>query len=974
MAKVVKAVAIGALIGFTGGLLLPAIGLSAPFVTAFGITNVALASAAGMAFYAGLGAVASQFLTKKASSMSEARERLNISLDPQVLGKWVFGETAMGTDLVYMEQYTDDQYVGQVVAAAAHKIHSFDSLYVNDELVSFDGFGAATGDYADTLWAQTNLGTETQSAISDAMGTVWPSTAEGLGIAHYRLLWKLGQTKTKSGLPSRITLVGKGAPVYDPRLDTTVGGSGSHRANDQSTWEYTNSGDDIGANWALVVLFYLLGWKNNGKLVFGMGVDPADIDYDQVIASANICDETIDSKPRFRVGGMFATSNEHESIISQLEAAIGGSIAFVGGKYYIWVPNDDLTTFNSIVETDILRNTGVEFIPSGPIEDLYNTARGRYISPADLYQPIMYPDVVESSAVTYDGRERVMDRDFAIIQDVEIAERVARHMVRRSRFTGTWRFSMGPKGLLFKPFDITTLNCQETDYDTITVRIINMVFSPTGIVRIECVEEDTSIYDTSAALGTPITQNDPTGMDPATIIPLTGLAATAITVSGSKGTSRVGYSITWNDPGVFVERTEIRLKPTAGSVWSFIAPTDITVTQTIILNFEPGTEYELQARHITIFGVPSDWESIVGTTDTAGLTYYDDIVHYYYQASAPSGVGEKNNDVWVDSDDNKPYRRIAGVWTDIQDDDAAGALATADFDSTLQGKLSSGVATVLAGVGQDWRLTVNTTSIVAQHKDASLSSVGAYSGALRTGVMLTSAGIAMGYNRKSDGNWVSAVSIDATGNIAILGDISATTGTFAGNISTTGYLKASGTTLISGDLATIIATPTSGAYALYGVTTDNYAALDATNTGSGPGIFGASSGTNGYGIIAFSSNTAAAPALAAWNTTGACVELIGTGHIIGDAVFEDDVTVWDNLAIGSASLTGVNNICIGVGSAGTLTANQIQIYADDTSDATTSFGLVCEQSVVAGTGAFTGIHQLKVTINAVEYWLPLQVV
>jgi hypothetical protein len=80
-----------------------------------------------------------------------------------------------------------------------------------------------------------------------------------------------------------MTIRGKGAKVYDPRLDSTVtGGSGSQRAATQSTWAWD---DNASRNPALQLLWFLLGWKINSKLALGMGLPPARIDLPSFITA-----------------------------------------------------------------------------------------------------------------------------------------------------------------------------------------------------------------------------------------------------------------------------------------------------------------------------------------------------------------------------------------------------------------------------------------------------------------------------------------------------------------------------------------------------------------------------------------------------------------------------------------------------------------------------------------------------------------
>lgn len=628
MAKVLKGIAIGALVGFASVFLSPSLGAYFLGVTAkvglVGITNAVLATVVGGAIVGGVAGAASSFVRAPSLDLNDVLGRLNISANSQEVFKIVVGETAFATDVVYAENHgVDNEYRSMVLSAAGHLVTEFGSLYVNDELISFSG-DAATGAWADTLWRQTALGTETDVAFPDidaGDNFDWPTTAEGLGVAKYRLRFKLGQKKTNNGIPSRITQIGKGLPVYDPRLDDTVGGSGDHRADDQSTWEYNDGSDDIGKNLVLVAVTYLLGWKLDGQQAWGVFADPDDIDYDQLIAAANVAQETVDSKWRYEIGGLFTADNDHDKFFRQLEGAVGLKVRIVGGKYFIWVPDDDLSSpFSSISGDEFVKDAGVEHDPAGEIGDLKNTYYGQYVSPDDLYQLVPYPTVEEAAAITEDGGLRVKEHNFAIIQHVSIAERVARYLIRRSRFTASWKFATGPSGMRFRPFDVTTLNCLETGDSDQLVRIINMDFSLSGVVYFECIEEDTSIYDTSTALGTPVTQNDPDDVDPSLAIDVTNYQVITQTLSGSDGTARDALLAAWDDPGSFVRETEVQFKKTTDLVWQSVAPSRVGFLSALF-EVQPDTLYDVRARHITIYGVLGDWEATTQTSGTNEVSY-----------------------------------------------------------------------------------------------------------------------------------------------------------------------------------------------------------------------------------------------------------------------------------------------------------------------------------------------------------------
>jgi hypothetical protein len=591
------AILVGAIIGLTGGLALGALGIGA-----FTLKSAVVAGA----LWGGLQGAAMAFAKKPNMNMGPAQARLNLSTDPQAEGKWVFGETPCALDIVHQEQISED-VVAYVVHAASHEIDSFGQFFIEDEEVTFSGINAV-GDYAGALQKDNNLGTSTQNALVIPDATQWnAANARGRGIAHFYLRWDFGDDneKLEAGIPNRLTQVVKGSKVYDPRLDSTRGGSGSHRANDQSTWEWSD-------NWALIVAHYLLGYRQDGRIVYGVGVNPDDVDWDQCIAMANVCDETVDGKPRYRVGGLFPTNQDHEGIVRQLEASIGGKVAKIGGRYYIWCPHDDLFAINTITDNQVLREAGVNFTPAGPLRDLFNTARGRYIEPDAIYQPVPYPSVFEGTAITEDGRERLMDRDFSIIQDRSIAERVAREMVRRSRFTATWTLAVGPAGLLYQPFSVVNLNIPETDNTDVLARVVDFEFSPEGVVVLTLIEEDASIYDTTLPLGTAFVNTIPDSYDPTKSYDVNNLAATPISVTGSGGTVSDAFQVTWNDPGRFVFDTEVRYRIKGDTDFSYVQATRIT--SAVIVPVEPNTLYEIEARHISITGVAGPYESIEVTS------------------------------------------------------------------------------------------------------------------------------------------------------------------------------------------------------------------------------------------------------------------------------------------------------------------------------------------------------------------------
>lgn len=136
----------------------------------------------------------------------------------------------------------------------------------------------------------------------------------------------------------------------------------------------------------------------------------------------------------------------------------------------------------------------------------------------------------------------------------------------------------------------------------------------------------------------------------------------------------------------------------------------------------------------------------------------------------------------LDSQMTGVSQRVAGV-----ERSASGAGETLT-KAKLDESLSRGVETVLAGMSKEYRVHVNTDefpgSVVFNHKDTKYGgTTGAYSGSLRSALVINSNGIAAGANRKSDGVWQNGFAIDSNGNATFAGALSAATGSFAGSLS-----------------------------------------------------------------------------------------------------------------------------------------------------------------------------------------------
>ncbi len=103
---------------------------------------------------------------------------------------------------------------------------------------------------------------------------------------------------------------------YDPRKDSTVGGSGPHRWEDQSTWEpsYNN---------AIVIYNIVRGIRDQGgQWVYGgQNLSAYRWPISNIMAAANECDRVIDGRPQYRCGAEISVADEPLDVIDALRSA-----------------------------------------------------------------------------------------------------------------------------------------------------------------------------------------------------------------------------------------------------------------------------------------------------------------------------------------------------------------------------------------------------------------------------------------------------------------------------------------------------------------------------------------------------------------------------------------------------------------------------------------------------------------------------
>ncbi len=502
-----------------GGIAKAALFIGASFIPGIGqvIQSALLATGVGIAL-----TTVSQALFGPKTPGSQL-SRLNVTLDPTTPRKSVFGTTAMNLDLRYHETSgTDQEYVDYIIACAAHKVASIDEIWFDDKK-AWSQSGGVTSTYSGYLTVATRTEGTAANTIAINGGGTWGSTRRLTGCAYVHLrIKRTGTTNTAesplvNGLPSRVTIRGNGALLYDPRKDSTVpGGSGTHRANDQTTWGSYTDADDTD-NPALQLLWWLLGWKINGVLSVGCGVPYNRIDLESFITAANICDENVTlaaggTQKRYRTSGTASDADDRMSIINAFLACMNGTLRDNDGKLTLTVMKNDLATPVLAFDDDDILDS-FEWNQTRGLTDTYNVARGRYVDPSDnsLYQLVDYPEVRIDSP---DGIERVMTVDLPYVEEGRRAQRIAKQVLQRNQYRGMFSATFTAQAMGCQVGDVVTISFGPLGWTNKLFRVVSQQIDFTGKVPLALVEENAAIYAWDADEQAVVTPTAPTVYNP----------------------------------------------------------------------------------------------------------------------------------------------------------------------------------------------------------------------------------------------------------------------------------------------------------------------------------------------------------------------------------------------------------------------------------------------------------------------------
>ncbi|MBC3421775.1 DUF1983 domain-containing protein [Pseudomonas sp. RW3S2] len=389
-------IAVGAVIGFAQG---------GPIGAAIG---------AGLAFYAS----EQQEKLNTKSPLRDNEPSAQTVRSSKAPARFILGKVSTGGVLVWAQEEAGEQRDGEwlhlVYVLCEGAVDALEEIYLGEEVINTYG--------ADATYELVVNPTQV-NAFLKANCPDWKDEQIGRGLSFVRLSLRYNAEKFPSGIPDARFVVRGRNDLYDPR--TGMAG--------------------YSENTALHILWFLRT---------RCGVPDDEIVFETFASGANVCDESVanpdgTTSPRYRSSCVIGADEQRTNVLQKLEAACGGKVIRVGGRWMFqagayYGPWDFEITEDMVIGTI----TG----STEPTNDAaINTIRGTFTDTTQSWTETDYPEVSVAEWVVADGGEAAETLTFSYVTNPYQAQRLANIELRRRRAGGVINVPLNLLGYNCRP-------------------------------------------------------------------------------------------------------------------------------------------------------------------------------------------------------------------------------------------------------------------------------------------------------------------------------------------------------------------------------------------------------------------------------------------------------------------------------------------------------------------------------------------
>ena len=408
---------------------------------------------------------------------------------------------------------TPNAYLTYVVELAGAPGHDLLDLMIDGEYVEVltanphATYGQRIGGrFEGRAWIRYYDGTQT-TADAGLLATYpaphvrpWTPDMVGHGICYAILTFQYDREVYHSWPSTRFVL--GGMPLYDPRRDSTAGGSGPQRWDSPATWTATR-------NAAVMVYNILRGIRLPGGHVWGGEATAEDLPYATWAAAMDVCDQQVDdgaggTEPQYRAGIEVFAEDEPFAVVDELLSACAGHLTEHGGVWQLrcGAPGMPVLFFS---DDDVIITDPQEFDPFPAPDATYNAITASYPDPESLWESRDAEPIYNEDWEAEDGGRRLpVDLPLTAVPWGAQVTRIMSALIRDHRRMRRHIITLPPEAGVVEPGDVIAWTSEANFYSAKLFEIAETVRDPrTGLVQVSLREVDPADYDPPSDLTRP---------------------------------------------------------------------------------------------------------------------------------------------------------------------------------------------------------------------------------------------------------------------------------------------------------------------------------------------------------------------------------------------------------------------------------------------------------------------------------------
>uniref|UniRef100_A4WS52 Uncharacterized protein n=1 Tax=Cereibacter sphaeroides (strain ATCC 17025 / ATH 2.4.3) TaxID=349102 RepID=A4WS52_CERS5 len=523
---------------------------------------------------------------------------------------FVLGWSATGGQLIAppMSHGDKNRYLVYVVALGAIPGQTLTRLIVNDEVVPIsatpdaDGLRPVTGSFAGYVRVRIHDGSQTaadpylRSKFGADPDRPWSEDMIGRGVPYAIVEFK-HKREVFNNLPS-VRCEIQGIPLYDPRKDSSAGGSGSQRWASPATWTPTT-------NPIVMVYNIMRGIRLPDGNSWGGECAAGDLPLASWAAAMNECDVVPAgaTAAQYRAGLEISVEEEPADVIEELLKACSGQIVDVGGTWKVRVGGPGLPVL-FITDEDVLADQDQVLEPFPGLSDTWNGVHAAYPEPDSLWEVKDAPPRYNAAFEAADGGRRlVADLRLPAVPYRAQVQQLMEGWIREERRFLRHRLVLPPEAAVLEPLDAIGWSSSRHGYAAKSFEIFEMSDDLMTLSQsVGLRERDAGDYNWTASdlLPSPIAAPGVSAPPPITV---PAFAASATVIRNASGVAtRPAILMTWTGQEAEDARGlqwEVRVQATAETVAAgavlAVESGRALVTEGIL----PETAYDVRAQLVS---------------------------------------------------------------------------------------------------------------------------------------------------------------------------------------------------------------------------------------------------------------------------------------------------------------------------------------------------------------------------------------